>query len=73
MTAFFQIFDHAWHKVMFGVTQDLVRLWVDCKPVPDLYGKQLDVRGPIDSTDGVFSVARDCRTKNTIPVSCIFG
>ncbi|XP_037932021.1 collagen alpha-1(IX) chain-like [Teleopsis dalmanni] len=67
----FEIFDHSWHKVMFGVSQDDIRLWVDCKPIPDISGNYrvpLQVRGPIDNTDGAFSIARDCRTRNTIPI-----
>nr|XP_014091841.1 collagen alpha-1(IX) chain isoform X2 [Bactrocera oleae] len=66
-----EIFDHSWHKVMLGVTEDAVRLWVDCKPVPDRSGSlhtPLDVRSPIDSTEGAFTVARDCKTKSTVPI-----
>ncbi|XP_053953912.1 collagen alpha-1(IX) chain-like [Anastrepha ludens] len=66
-----EIFDHSWHKVMLGVTQDAVRLWVDCEPVPDRNGSlytPLDVRSPIDSTEGAFTVARDCKTKSTVPI-----
>ncbi|XP_011198179.2 collagen alpha-1(IX) chain [Bactrocera dorsalis] len=66
-----EIFDHSWHKVMLGVTQDAVRLWVDCKPIPDRSGNlntPLDVRSPIDSTEGAFTVARDCKTKSTVPI-----
>ncbi|XP_054735156.1 collagen alpha-1(IX) chain-like [Anastrepha obliqua] len=66
-----EIFDYSWHKVMLGVTQDAVRLWVDCEPVPDRNGSlytPLDVRSPIDSTEGAFTVARDCKTKSTVPI-----
>ncbi|XP_011189164.2 collagen alpha-1(IX) chain [Zeugodacus cucurbitae] len=66
-----EIFDHSWHKVMLGVTQDAVRLWIDCKPVPDRSGSlntRLDVRSPIDATEGAFTVARDCKTKSTVPI-----
>ncbi|XP_067612943.1 collagen alpha-1(IX) chain-like [Eurosta solidaginis] len=66
-----EIFDHSWHKVMLGVTQDAVRLWVDCAPVADRNGSlqaPLDVRSPIDSTQGAFTVARDCKTRSTVPI-----
>lgn len=56
---------------MLGVSQDGVRLWVDCKPVPDNSGSlkaPLDVRGPIDATDGSFTVARTCSSRETVPV-----
>ncbi|KAM7364418.1 uncharacterized protein ACRADG_000925 [Cochliomyia hominivorax] len=66
-----EIFDRSWHKVMFGVGQDGIRLWVDCKPVPDKSGSfkaPLDVRGPIDATDGAFSVAKKCHKQETVPI-----
>ena len=58
---------------MLGVDQESVRLWVDCKPVPDKSGSlkaPLDVRGPIDATEGAFSVAKKCHSPETVPVSC---
>ncbi|XP_075146690.1 uncharacterized protein LOC142221059 [Haematobia irritans] len=66
-----EIFDRSWHKVMLGVSQDGVRLWVDCKPVPDTRGSfkaPLDVRGPIDASDGSFTVARTCNSRETVPI-----
>uniref|UniRef100_A0A1A9WS36 Thrombospondin-like N-terminal domain-containing protein n=1 Tax=Glossina brevipalpis TaxID=37001 RepID=A0A1A9WS36_9MUSC len=66
-----KISDSLWHKVMLGVSMDSVRLWVDCKPMLDDDGNYiapLEVRGPIDASNGIFTIARNRRTMQTVPI-----
>uniref|UniRef100_A0A1B0C718 Thrombospondin-like N-terminal domain-containing protein n=1 Tax=Glossina palpalis gambiensis TaxID=67801 RepID=A0A1B0C718_9MUSC len=66
-----KIFDSLWHKVMLGVSMDSVRLWVDCKPMSNDDGNfiaPLEVRGPIDASNGIFTIARNRRTMQTVPI-----
>ncbi|XP_055371932.1 collagen alpha-1(IX) chain-like [Condylostylus longicornis] len=65
------LFDNRWHKVMLSVDRDTVRLWVDCRPITDIYGlrrAQLEPRGPIHNFEGYFSIAKVAKTERTIPV-----
>lgn len=57
---------------MLSITQDEARLWVDCKSVYDRNGSErifLNVRGPIDASEGYFAVAKSVQTNQTVPVS----
>lgn len=60
---------------MLGVAHDSVQLWVDCKQVADKNGSfrpPLEVRAPIDATDGAFTVAKKCHKLETVPVRFSF-
>lgn len=55
---------------MFGLTDDFVRLWVDCKELTSTTGMekgQLNQRGEI-SSDGYFSIGQDVTTGQTVVV-----
>lgn len=55
---------------MFGLTDDFVRLWVDCKELTSTAGMekgQLNQRGEI-SSDGYFSIGQDVATGKTVVV-----
>lgn len=55
---------------MFGLTDDSVRLWVDCNELPSAAGMgrvHLNERGSINS-NGYFSIAKDVRTGQTVVV-----
>ena len=64
------LFDQRWHKIMLGVTNEFVNLWVDCKPVHDVEGRlnsPLGSRGRFDIDNGFFSIARLSESPITVP------
>ncbi|XP_058123097.1 collagen alpha-1(IX) chain-like [Anopheles ziemanni] len=66
------LFDHKWHKIMLGVTNDYLNLWVDCRPVRDTEGHlnvPLEPRDRFDITDGYVSVSRFAETSVFEPES----
>ncbi|XP_055624553.1 collagen alpha-1(IX) chain-like isoform X1 [Toxorhynchites rutilus septentrionalis] len=68
------LFDQRWHKIMLGVTNDYLNLWVDCEPVKDVEGNlnaPLDTRGRFDTNNGYVSMSRYAETSVMEPESPI--
>uniref|UniRef100_A0A182UPL5 LAM_G_DOMAIN domain-containing protein n=1 Tax=Anopheles merus TaxID=30066 RepID=A0A182UPL5_ANOME len=68
------LFDHNWHKIMLGVTNDYLNLWVDCRPVRDTDGNlnvPLEPRDRFDVADGYVSISRFAETSVFEPESPI--
>uniref|UniRef100_A0A182SGK7 LAM_G_DOMAIN domain-containing protein n=1 Tax=Anopheles maculatus TaxID=74869 RepID=A0A182SGK7_9DIPT len=66
------LFDHNWHKIMLGVTNDYLNLWVDCRPVRDTDGNlnvPLEPRDRFDISDGYVSISRFAETSVFEPES----
>lgn len=69
-----ELFDHSWHKVMLGVTQQQANLWVDCKQIQGIrgeYSETFESRGHIDSSDGHLFISKTTKTTETVPVSVV--
>lgn len=67
-----QLFDQRWHKIMLGVTNEYLNLWVDCQPVRDVEGNlnaPLETRGRFDTNNGYVSVSRYAETSVMEPES----
>ncbi|KAL9699586.1 hypothetical protein quinque_003027 [Culex quinquefasciatus] len=68
------LFDQRWHKIMLGVTEDYLNLWVDCQPVKDVDGNlnaPLEPRGRFDIANGFVSISRYAETTVSEPESPI--
>ncbi|XP_053686924.1 collagen alpha-1(IX) chain-like [Sabethes cyaneus] len=66
------LFDQRWHKIMLGVTNDFLNLWVDCQPVKDVDGNlnaPLEPRGRFDTNNGFVSISRYAETSLMEPES----